>query len=411
MAPTPHLDTFTLLVCGNVLLMAMALTLAAVSAHRGEAARALHIWIASLLLFLVPGTVFLVEGRIAMPSWFPPEKAAVAGSLAAFTVMQQLAVQQMSRGGVTWARVLAYCLPTLLVVTAVAAMLPSPADRGAVIAAFRVAIPLFAAWRLLPLCRASRGARVLLAAMAGASVFALAAPVVAMPHLHLAPMYAISGDIAATFVGTLGLLLWHQEHIERRLAQTAMTDALTGVLNRHGLMPRLEQELARAERSGRPVSVVLCDLDHFKRVNDRHGHAVGDLVLQDFARRACGLIRRQDIFGRLGGEEFLIILPETTLEQAALAADRLRLTQGHAGNGLPTVTVSAGVASVPHADWGFCSAAELLASADHLLYVAKETRDRVVSLASVHRDAVPAHAAAHRQGHEYAETAPPASTC
>ena len=138
---------------------------------------------------------------------------------------------------------------------------------------------------------------------------------------------------------------------------------------------------------------------------------MGDLVLQDFARRACGLIRRQDIFGRLGGEEFLIILPETTLEQAALAADRLRLTQGHAGNGLPTVTVSAGVASVPHADWGFCSAAELLASADHLLYVAKETRDRVVSLASVHRDAAPPHAAAHLHGHEYAETAPPASTC
>ena len=387
MALTPHLDQFTLLVCGNALLLAMALTLATVSAHSGETARALHIWIASLLLFVAPCTLFLVERWAALPAWFPPENAGVAGSLVAFTVMQQLAVQQLSRGGVTWATVIKCCLPTLVLVTALASTLPTPESRGVVIGLSRIAIPLFAVWRLLPLLQGSRGARVLLAATAGGSVLALGMPIMAVHDALLVPVYAMSGDIASVFVGTLGLLLWHQEHIEQQLAQTAMTDALTGVLNRHGLMPRLEQELARAERTGRPLSVMLCDLDHFKRVNDRHGHAMGDLVLQDFAQRACGLIRSHDVFGRWGGEEFLLILPETTLEQAVMAAERLRRSQAKVRDGLPTVTLSAGVVSVPHAGWGFCSAAELLASADHLMYVAKETRDRVVSLASLEAEA------------------------
>jgi diguanylate cyclase (GGDEF)-like protein len=383
MALTPHLDQFTLLVCGNALLLAMALTLAAVSAHRGEAARALHIWTASLLLFVVSGALFLAELRLTLPDWFPPPKAGVAGSLIAFTVMQQLAVQQLSRGGVTWAMVVKCCLPTLMLVTALASMLPSLEARGALMAIGRVAIPLFAIWRLWPLLRGSRGARILLAATAGGSILALSAPPLAAYDVLRVPVYAMCGDIVSVFVGTLGLLLWHHEQIEQQLAQTAMTDALTGVLNRYGLMARLEQELARAERTGRPVSVMLCDLDHFKRVNDRHGHATGDSVLQDFAQRACRLIRSHDVFGRWGGEEFLLILPETTLEQAGMAAERLRRSQAKVRDGLPTVTLSAGVVSVPHPGWGYCSAAELLASADHLLYVAKETRDRVVSLASL----------------------------
>jgi diguanylate cyclase (GGDEF)-like protein len=408
MAPSPVLDTFTLLVCGNALLLAMALTLAAVSGHRGDTSHALHLWIASLLLFVAGDGLVIVAARTAMSAWFPPLKAGVAGVLAAFTVMQLLAVQQLTRGGVAWSAVLKYCLPALALTTALASVLPTVEARGAVIAFIRSALPLFALWRLFPL-RRRRGAWILLAATAAGMVFSLAAPAMA-PETDLIVVYAIGGDITSIFVSTLGLLLWHQEHIEQRLTLTATTDSLTGVLNRHGVMSRLEQELARAERTGRSLSVALCDLDHFKRVNDRHGHAVGDLVLQDFAKRACGLIRRQDIFGRWGGEEFLLILPETTLEQAALAADRLRLTQGQASNGLPTVTLSAGVASVPHADWGFCSATELLASADHLLHVAKETRDRVVSLATVYRDAASAQPLTHARGHEYADTTPPAST-
>lgn len=91
------------------------------------------------------------------------------------------------------------------------------------------------------------------------------------------------------------MLLWLQERVRDCLAQAAMTDALTGALNRHGALPMLERELARAARSGRPVWVVLCDLDHFKQVNDRHGHHVGDLVLGGFVNRARALLRKGDV--------------------------------------------------------------------------------------------------------------------
>jgi diguanylate cyclase (GGDEF)-like protein len=414
----PQLDPFTLLVCGNVLLLALALTLSTVSSHHSEATHALHIWIASLLVFVLPGTLFIVEMWVDMPVWFPPKAAGVVGALLAFTVMQQLAALQISRGGVTWRKICIYCGITLVVVTGFCCLLPTFETRGMVLGVGRMVIPFFTLWLLMPLMRGSRGARVLFIATALGQLFTLSIPAVIQRYIPVQPAFLMCADIAATFISTLGILLWHQEHVEQRLTLTAMTDALTGVLNRHGLMPRLEQELARAARTGRPVAVVLCDLDHFKRVNDTYGHNVGDLVLRDFAQRACGVLRRQDIFGRWGGEEFLLVLPDTSLEQAVQAADRLRMAQEFAGgtNGLPKVTLSAGVACAPHGDWGMCSSAQLLDSADHLLYAAKETRNRVISLANVHREPqqslpVPMAPAAHKEPREYADTLPPTTTC
>lgn len=417
MAPTPHLDNFTLLVCGNALLLAMALTLAAVSARRGGSARALHIWIASLVVFVLPGAIFLADRWLATPGWLPPALASMAGTLICFTVMQQLAVLQASRGKATWDMVIRYGLLAFVLGTAVAWLLPGPEAQGGLITLCRVLIPLFAVRRLWPLLRTSRGARVLLAGTAlgalgnGALLTPLAAldpQVPAYLPVYL-PGYALGIDIASVFIATLGMLLWYQERVERRLAQTAMTDALTGALNRHGLMPRLEQELARAERTSRPLSLVLCDLDHFKLVNDQHGHAAGDAVLKHFSKLAGRMIRRHDVFGRWGGEEFLLILPEATLEQAVQAAERLRRAQAQTGEGLRVVTLSAGVVSVPRAGWGYCSATELLASADHLLHVAKETRDRVVSLASLETAAVLEAAQTAPSAAPFAETVPPAT--
>ena len=409
MAPPPHLDDFTLLVCGNALLLAMALTLATVSTRRGGSARALHIWIASLLVFVLPGTIFLAARWLASPDWLAPATAGLMGLLICFTVMQQLAVLQASRGKATWGMVVRYGSLALVLGTAVAWVLPGPAAQGGLIGLCRFLIPLFAVRRLWPLWRTSRGARVLMAGTAlgalghGALLTRLAA---ADPQM---PVYVMGTDIVSVFIATLGMLLWYQERIERKLAQTAMTDALTGALNRHGLMPRLEQELARAERTGRPLSLVLCDLDHFKRVNDQLGHATGDAVLKHFSTLAGRMTRRHDVFGRWGGEEFLLILPEATLEQAVQAAERLRRAQAQAGDGLPVVTLSAGVVSVPRAGWGYCSAAELLASADHLLHVAKETRDRVVSLASLEAETARQSRPTEAPTEAFAQTMPPAS--
>ena len=119
--------------------------------------------------------------------------------------------------------------------------------------------------------------------------------------------------------------LREQKKLEARLAQQAMTDPLTGLGNRRYLEDQAAMEIARAQRSGLPLSLIAVDLDHFKRINDTHGHDVGDLVLQAFSRTARQQLRDGDVLCRMGGEEFAVLLPDTTREQAMQVAERLRL--------------------------------------------------------------------------------------
>lgn len=110
----------------------------------------------------------------------------------------------------------------------------------------------------------------------------------------------------------------------RRLHNLAMTDELTGIANRRRIMLLAEQERVKALDTTLPLSFLSLDLDHFKQVNDRYGHEAGDLALQQFSLTVSSLLREQDHFGRTGGEEFLIVLPDTTLQQAEIIAERLR---------------------------------------------------------------------------------------
>ena len=110
---------------------------------------------------------------------------------------------------------------------------------------------------------------------------------------------------------------------ERSLS-LALTDTLTGVYNRRYLGNHLEKALERARESGKQVSVVLFDIDHFKSVNDTHGHAVGDEVLRHVAQRVNGNLRNFDMVARYGGEEFVIVMPDTSGETAEMVAERLR---------------------------------------------------------------------------------------
>ncbi len=172
--------------------------------------------------------------------------------------------------------------------------------------------------------------------------------------------------------------------IERaRLRRLAMTDDLTLAYNQRYLSPRVNEEIERARRSGQPLSVLLVDLDHFKNVNDAHGHEAGDMVLRLFADRVRALVRRVDIFIRRGGEEFLLLMPATALEQARNTAERIRrnLSEGllDVGGGKRVrQTVSIGVAT-----WDFKESPDALQRrADIAMYAAKEHgRDRVVTSA------------------------------
>ena len=156
---------------------------------------------------------------------------------------------------------------------------------------------------------------------------------------------------------------------EERLRELASRDALTGLYNRRHLHQRLSEEIARSRRTGHGFCVAMLDLDHFKRINDEHGHQVGDEVLQAFAADALGRLRQTDTVGRWGGEEFLLILTETGREGALQLLDELRARVARPRAGLPPFTVSIGVAVFP--DDG-ADLLPLVAFADGRLYAAKD---------------------------------------
>ncbi len=163
-------------------------------------------------------------------------------------------------------------------------------------------------------------------------------------------------------------------HTQEALALQARTDPLTGCLNRGAVLQRLDELLARAGRNHSGLGVGMIDIDHFKRINDTHGHLAGDMVLREVVARCQGTLRPYDVFGRFGGEEFLVIVPDADEEDLRLVLERLRTEIAqkpvHARAGDISATVSAGgaVGTV-----GRLEPAEVLISrADMALYLAKE---------------------------------------
>jgi diguanylate cyclase (GGDEF)-like protein len=174
---------------------------------------------------------------------------------------------------------------------------------------------------------------------------------------------------------------------EARIREMAITDDLTGLRNRRYILNLLTDELARALRYGRPLSCVMFDVDHFKRINDTYGHLVGDAVLSAVSAAARGQCRQSDVLGRYGGEEFLLILPETTAEGARAMGERIRqaiesLRVEHGGE-LLAVTASFGAATVaPVVEADVSDPRAVLKRADDALYRAKDAgRNRVESAA------------------------------
>lgn len=166
------------------------------------------------------------------------------------------------------------------------------------------------------------------------------------------------------------------------LRQEATHDSLTGLLNRHAILGVLQIETERAGRERLPLSILMADLDHFKQINDSHGHQCGDAVLREGAERMTSSIRRYDSLGRYGGEEFLFVLPGCNAEGGLAQAERLRLAFDsepfRVGDRSLTVTCSIGVASRPPGLAGTID--ELIRDADMALYAAKANgRNRCVA--------------------------------
>jgi len=168
---------------------------------------------------------------------------------------------------------------------------------------------------------------------------------------------------------------------EEELHRLAITDPLTGVFNRRHFFQLAEAEFERAVRTQQPVSVVLMDIDHFKNVNDTHGHQNGDLVLRNIAEACRGNLRQMDVLARYGGEEFIILLPNMDEEHALKAAEKVRKIVENMNIEITeseiSITASFGVASLIQQDKGID---ELIDRADKNLYLAKESgRNRVVA--------------------------------
>jgi two-component system cell cycle response regulator len=174
----------------------------------------------------------------------------------------------------------------------------------------------------------------------------------------------------------------------RENRRMSVTDPLTGARNRRFLMKYLPRELERARDNGKSLAVLSCDIDHFKQVNDNHGHEAGDEVLKAFVKRAAECIRKvSGWIARSGGEEFVLVLPETGQNEARYIAARLR--QSLAANTIPTsagllgITVSIGISALEtEQELGEASVLELLRAADRGLYASKRSgRDRATTMA------------------------------
>ena len=169
---------------------------------------------------------------------------------------------------------------------------------------------------------------------------------------------------------------------QMHLKLMSITDELTGLRNRRYIMERLEEEFQRARRSGRPLSLIMLDIDHFKQVNDTHGHLFGDIVLRVVSMRIKSNLRRHDLVGRVGGEEFLVVSPDSSLDDTIVVAERIRtiVNDEPICDGVRDVSValSAGVTMMRGDD---TSVDILFSRADAALYKAKEEgRNRVVAL-------------------------------
>ncbi len=184
--------------------------------------------------------------------------------------------------------------------------------------------------------------------------------------------------LALGSIYTIHVLFQLHRSREEHLA-LARTDQLTGLLNRREMAAAAERLLVTARRRGETVAVLMIDVDHFKRINDTHGHEAGDAVLRSAASRMRGALRSEDLIGRWGGEEFVAVLPATTLSTAVQIGERLRMAIAATPTTLPdnhstTITVSVGCAATAHE-----AADALIGRSDKAMYRAKRARNAVVA--------------------------------
>ena len=179
------------------------------------------------------------------------------------------------------------------------------------------------------------------------------------------------------------------KEVNERLRELALRDGLTGLYNHRYFQELLGNEMSRADRYKKPFSLIMLDLDHFKKINDEYGHPIGDIVLKEVSKEINNTLRESDIAARYGGEEFAVVLPETDLKGAALAAERIRKAVEHleieANGRRIDATISVG-ATCYHISVGNKNKSEVLTAADSALYNSKNTGRNKISIVNMASD-------------------------
>lgn len=203
----------------------------------------------------------------------------------------------------------------------------------------------------------------------------------------LSALTIIAGEFLVIF-SSFATIWMASDELQDELSEIARIDPLTGLYNRRAFDECCEIEFSRAQRSGSSFSIIMCDLDHFKKVNDRYGHHIGDEVLKRFAAILKDKIRQQDVAARFGGEEFVLLLPDTNTEQGLQVAEQLRAktaaTQVTLDEGIEfTISASFGVAHNCASDSTWSA---VLQRADNALYIAKKQgRNQAVGQSSANQ--------------------------
>jgi diguanylate cyclase (GGDEF)-like protein len=343
-------------------------------------------WIAGLVLQAASFAAFALRGES------PHAAVVVAGNglLAAAIGCAAWAVASFRHLRFPAAAPLAY---VALMVAVTAGTLDLPAARmffgSLVLAGGMGAVAALAAKPLPDVTAPTRGLIVGSYVLGALALVARAAGVLADPeatgsHAAVFLTAPLLTGYATVLGASVAFLLMQTERADATAKLLASTDPLTGAYNRRTFLDLMEKELSRARRFDSPVSLVILDIDHFKRINDNHGHLVGDRVLQRFANVVRAELRKEDVLVRYGGEEFCVLVPDVAGPGAVTLAERIRAAVAREpfvfeGIEVP-VTTSAGVAA--RIDEGPESVDRLVNRADEALYIAKRRgRNRVASVA------------------------------
>jgi diguanylate cyclase (GGDEF)-like protein len=309
------------------------------------------------LSMTLQGAALLALDRRALPAWV--HTAVIAGVAVPVTLVASDAASAILFGGLVFGTLLAALM--LLAWQGVRRRLGI--GRALVGACFGVASVVFV----------SRGVA---AALAPDPLLAFTAPAGSQA-------FAFLGLAVAAVASSFAFLVLHKERADAQALRLAMLDPTTGAYNRRTFHEIAEREMSRARRAGQPLSIIMLDIDHFRAVNDKHGHRRGDQVLQRLAEVLRAALRKEDMVVRYGGEEFLVFLPDVAGPGAVVVAGRLRKAVAAEELDIEgtriALTVSAGVAA--RLDEGPESVDRLIARSEEALALAKQRgRNRVVAL-------------------------------